>query len=187
MFVPFIMSMVITGLIWSYIYQPDFGILNVILHRLGLPTQRLLGNPRQAMWAIIIMVVWRDLGFRVTIWSAGILSISQEYLDAARIDGANWFQELFFIRLPLLKPVFMFLTVLGIIGAFQAFESVYVLTAGGPARSTEIIVWSIWNQAFSRYNMGYAAAIALMLFAIIIGFTLLQMKLIYGKKEEDHA
>lgn len=183
LFVPYIMSMVISGLIWSYIYQPDFGILNTGLRALGLPEQRFMGEPRMAMWAVIIMVIWRDLGYRITIWSAGILSISKDYTEAARIDGANWLQEVLFIKLPLLRPVAMFLTVLGIIGSFQAFESVYVLTSGGPARATEVVVYFIWREAFSRNNMGYASAMAWLLFVILISFTMLQMKFLYREEE----
>ena len=183
LFVPYIMSMVISGLVWSYIYQPDFGILNTFLGALHLPEQRLLGEPKMAMWAVIIMVVWRDLGYRITIWSAGILSISRDYTEAARIDGASWMQEVLFIKLPLLRPVAMFLTVLGIIGSFQAFESVYVLTAGGPARATEVIVYNLWKEAFTKSNIGYASAMAWLLFVILISFTMLQMKLLYGEEE----
>ncbi|MCL2318722.1 MAG: sugar ABC transporter permease [Treponema sp.] len=183
LFVPYIMSMVISGLVWSYIYQPDFGILNLVLGKLHLPEQKLLGQPRVAMWAVIIMVIWRDLGYRITIWSAGILSISRDYTEAARIDGANWLQEVLLIKLPLLRPVAMFLTVLGIIGSFQAFESVYVLTSGGPARATEVIVYNLWREAFAKNNIGYASAIAWLLFVILISFTLLQMKLLYGEEE----
>jgi len=179
--------MVISGLVWSYIYQPDFGILNLILRTLHLPEQKLLGQPKMAMWAVIIMVVWRDLGYRVTIWSAGILSISKDYTDAARIDGASWLQEILFIKLPLLKPVAMFLTVLGIIGSFQAFESVYVLTSGGPARGTEVIVYNLWRMAFANNNIGYASAIAWLLFVILISFTLFQIKLLYGEEDAYHA
>lgn len=182
LFVPFVISIVISGLIWSYILNVDFGLLNEIFARLGLPQQRLLGTPRHAIWAPIIMVIWRDLGFRITIWSAGILSISRDYLEAARIDGANWFQEIIFVRLPLLRPVMAFLTVLGIIGSFQAFDAIFVLTGGGPARATEVLVFYLWRTAFRDNNIGYASAMAWLLFVMLVVFTIFQMKA-YDKKE----
>lgn len=177
LFVPYILSITISGLIFSYIFQPDFGLLNSWLSALGLPTQQWLGEPKKAMWCIIIMVIWRDLGYRITIWSAGLLSISKEYSEAAHIDGASWLQEFFYVRLPLLKPVTIFLTVLGIIGSFQAFDAVYVVTAGGPARATEVLVFYLWKTAFQKMNMGYASAMAWLLFIILIVFTIIQLKL----------
>ena len=177
LFVPFIMSIVVSGLIWSFIFQIDFGLLNSVLRVLGLPEQQLMASTRTAMWTIIIVVIWRELGYRITIWSAGILSISKELIEAARIDGANRFEEVLFIRLPLLKPVAVFLIVLGIINSFQVFDVVYVMTYGGPARSTEVAVYYLWNTAFRDYNISYSAAISWLLFAILIVFTLLQVKM----------
>ena len=176
LFVPFILSITITGLIWSFMYAPSFGMFNAILGFFGIEPQLWLAHTRTAMPSIILMVVWRDLGFRVTIWSAGLLSISPEYTEAARIDGATWLQELFLIRLPLLRPVILFLSVLGLIGAFQGFESIWVMTGGGPARMTEVLVITIWRTAFRDLNMGYASAIAWLLFFFIFILTLIQMK-----------
>lgn len=177
LFIPYILSIVITGLIWSYMYQPSFGLFNYILNALGLPSQRFTADLYQAMPSIIVMVVWRDLGYRITIWSAGLLSISKEYLEAARIDGATWWKELWYIRLPLLRPVTMFLTVLGAIGAFQAFDAVYVMTAGGPANRTKVFVYYLWETAFNKMNLGYAAAMAWLLFIILVSLTLIQLKI----------
>jgi len=177
LFVPFIMSIVISGLIWSFIFQIDFGLLNAILRLFGLPTQQFLGSTSLALWTIIIVAIWRDLGYMITIWSAGILSISKDYIEAARIDGANRFQEILYIKLPLLKPIVVFLLVLGVINSFQTFDLVFVMTAGGPARSTETVIFYLWNMAFRDFNISYAAAIAWLLFAILIVFTSIQIKL----------
>jgi len=176
LFIPYILSVTITGLIWSFMYQPSFGLFNYILNRLGLPDQRWTADLKQAMPSVIAMVVWRDLGYRITIWSAGLLSISKDYTEAARIDGASWLKELWYIRLPLLRPVTMFLTVLGLIGAFQAFESVYVMTGGGPANRTKVFVLYLWETAFGKMNMSYAAAMAWILFIILVILTLIQLK-----------
>ncbi len=177
LFVPYILSIVITGLIWSYMYQPSFGLFNTILIKLGLPEQRWTADLKQAMPSIIAMVVWRDLGYRITIWSAGLMGISKEYTEAARIDGATWLQELWHIRLPLLRPVTMFLTVLGAISAFQAFDAVYVMTAGGPANRTKVFVYYLWETAFNKMNLGYASAMAWLLFIILVTLTLVQLKI----------
>jgi len=177
LFIPFIMSIVISGLIWSFIFQVDFGLLNAILRMLGLPPQQLLGSTSLAIWTVIIVAIWRDLGYMITIWSAGILSISKDYIEAARIDGANRFQEILYIKLPLLKPIAIFLTVLGVINSFQTFDLIFVMTAGGPARSTETVIFYLWNMAFRDFNISYSAAIAWLIFAILIVFTLIQIKL----------
>ena len=184
LFIPSIISIAICGLIWSYIFQPDFGILNRILLFLHLPEQKLLGQPKYAMWAVNIMVIWRDLGYRITFWSAGILSISSEYTEAAHIDGATWFQELIYVRLPLLRPILVFLSVLGVIGSFQAFDAIYALTSGGPAGSTEVLVFYIWKVAFGQNNLGYASAIAWFMFIFLIFFTILQMRIFQSDSEE---
>ena len=182
LFIPNLLSIAICGLIWSYIYQIDFGLLNTTLRSLGLPEQQLLASTKLAMWAIIIFSVWKGLGYNITIWSAAILSISKEYIEAARIDGANMIQEILFIKLPLLRPVANFLVVLGIIGSFQVFDAVYVMTGGGPARSTEVMVSYLWKTAFRDYNISYSAVIAWLLFAVIIIFAPLQLKIF--KQEE---
>jgi multiple sugar transport system permease protein len=177
LFVPYVLSITITGLIWSYMYQPSFGLFNYLLGQFGLPQQKWTADLNQAMPSIIAMVIWRDLGYRVTLWCAGLQSVSPEYTEAARIDGATWLQELWYIRLPLLKPVTMFLTVLGLIGSFQAFDSIYVMTMGGPANRTRVLVFHLWQTAFNKMDMGYASAIAWLLFVILITLTLIQFKL----------
>lgn len=105
------------------------------------------------------------------------MGISKEYTEAAKIDGASWLQELWHVRLPLLRPVTMFLTVLGAISAFQAFDAVYVMTAGGPANRTKVFVYYLWETAFNKMNLGYAAAMAWLLFIILVMLTLFQLKI----------
>ena len=128
------------------------------------------------MMSVIIMVIWKNLGYNVTIWSAGLLSIPLEFRDAAKIDGASWFKEFWYIRFPILRPVLLFLSVLGFLGSFQGFEAIYVLTAGGPIHSTRVIVLYLWENAFQWMEMGYASSIAWVLFLILIGLTYLQFK-----------
>lgn len=181
-FIPYILSMTICAMVWSWLYSPTLGLFNYFLSLLGLPTQKFLGDPRSAMNCIVIMVIWKSLGYNVTIWSAGLLSLPTENREAARIDGANWIQELWYIRLPQLKPVTMFLTMLGFIGSFQSFDAIYMMTDGGPLRSTQVIVYYLWKTGFEDLKMGYASAMAWLLFIILIGLTVLQAKA-YGLEE----
>jgi len=180
-FIPFVLSMTIVGLIWSWLYTPSFGLLNYVLRFFGVPPQQFLGDPRIALLCVIIVVVWKGLGYSITIWCAGILGISTEYREAARVDGASWIQELLYIRLPLLKPVILFLMVMGFIGSFQSFDIIYVMTRGGPMRRTEVIVYYLWYNAFQRYEISYASAIAWLIFIILIVLSLFQFKLL-GKE-----
>jgi len=181
-FIPFIISMTIAGLLWSWLYAPTVGVFNYILTSLGLPAQAFLGDPRIAMLCIIIMAVWKGLGYNVTIWCAGILGLPKDYHDAAVIDGASFAQEFFLIRLPLLRPVLMFLTVLGFIGSFQSFDAIYVLTQGGPLNRTRVLVFYLWQNAFQQIKMGYASTIAWLLFVILILLTYVQFRG-YGRQE----
>ena len=181
-FIPFVISMTIAGLLWSWLYAPTVGFFNFVLTSVGLPALTYLGNPRLAMLCIIVMAVWKGLGYNVTIWSAGILGLPKDYHDAAVIDGATYSQELFRIRLPLLRPVLMFLTVLGFISSFQSFDAVYVLTQGGPLNRTRVLVFYLWQNAFQQIKMGYASTIAWLLFVILIVLTFLQFRG-YGKQE----
>jgi multiple sugar transport system permease protein len=181
-FIPFVISMTIAGLLWSWLYSPTVGLFNFVLAFLHLPTLTFLGDPRIAMLCIIVMAVWKGLGYNVTIWSAGILGLPKDFHDAAVIDGANFAQEFFLIRLPLLRPVLMFLTVLGFIGSFQSFDAVYVLTQGGPINRTRVLVFYLWQNAFQQIKMGYASTIAWLLFVILIVLTYLQFRG-YGRQE----
>lgn len=182
-FIPYILSMTICAMVWSWLYSPTLGLFNYVLSALGLPTQKFLGDPRTAMNCIVVMVIWKGLGYNVTIWSAGLLSLPMEHREAARIDGANWMQEFWYVRLPQLKPVMIFLTVLGFIGSFQSFDAIYMMTNGGPMRSTQVIVYYLWKTAFEDLKMGYASAIAWLLFIILISLTAIQFRL-YGRKED---
>ncbi len=181
-FLPTILSLTIAGLIFSWMYHPSFGLFNFILHAVGLRDVQWLGDPHIAMISVIIMVVWRNLGYSITVWSAGILAVPMEFRDAARIDGASWFQEFWYIRFPILRPVLLFLAVLGFLGSFQGFESIFVLTGGGPVNKTRLIVLYLYQQAFQRYEMGYASAIAWLTFLILIGLTYVQFRLM-GRQE----
>ena len=181
-FIPVIISMTVVSLVFSWIYNPSYGMLNLILSSLGLPTVLWLG-PKLAMPMVIIMSIWKNLGYYMVIYLAGLTSIPPQLYEAAELDGATKFQQFKSVTIPLLIPVTSFLSVLGIIGAFQVFDQIYVLTSGGPMYKTSIIIYYIWQNAFQLLKMGYASAIAWILFLIMFSLTLIQFKL-YGKGTE---
>jgi len=181
-FIPVIISMTVVSLIFIWIYNPSYGALNIVLNSLGLPSVMWLG-PQFAMPMVIIMSIWKSLGYYMVIYLAGLTSIPQQLYEAAELDGATKFQQFKSITIPLLVPVTLFLSVLGIIGAFQVFDQIYVLTAGGPMHKTTVVVYYIWQNAFQKFKMGYASAIAWVLFIIMFSLTVTQFKL-FGKGAE---
>ena len=128
------------------------------------------------MPAIILMSAWKGLGYNMVLYLAGLQSISRTFYEAAEIDGASSWQKFWYVTLPLLTPTTFFVTIISIIASFQVFEQAYIMTAGGPARSTVTTVYYIYANGFQRYNMGYASAIAWVLFALILAVTLIQWK-----------
>jgi multiple sugar transport system permease protein len=182
-FLPVITSMVVVALLWKWFYQPAFGLFNIILSALNLPTQKWLLDPKIAMMCIAIMSIWKGLGFGVVIMLAGLGGIPREYQEAARVDGANAWSNFFFIKLPLLRPTIVFLTVTGVIGNLQVFTPMFIMTKGGPFISTQTIVYQIYSQAFEMFNGGYASALAIILLLITLFISYIQIRLTSTKWE----
>jgi len=157
-FLPNVVSLVAVAFIWEWLFNPDSGLLNYVLKQAGLPPQLWLSDPNWAMPCIILVSVWHGLGFSVLVYLAGLQGISSSHLEAARIDGAGKWQEIRYVVWPLLLPTTMFLTIMGIIGGFQAFQSVFIMTSGGPVDSTRVIAYYLWQVGFERLEMGYASA-----------------------------
>lgn len=176
-FLPIVSSTVTISLLWTWIYYPDFGILNYLLGLLGIPAVNWLQSLSWAMPAIMIMSIWAGLGYNMVILLAGLQDIPQELYDAAKIDGASNWQSFRYVTIPLLSPVIFFVIVLSLIGSFQVFGSAYVMTQGGPMNTTLTIVYLIFNHAFRYFHMGFASALAYILAALIFGLTLAQIKL----------
>lgn len=177
-FLPVVTATVVVALVWRWFFNPDFGILNFLLYRLGVdqpPTW--LASRQWAMPAVIIVAVWKQVGYNMVIFIAGLQAIPTNLYEAAAVDGADRWQRFRHITLPLLTPTTFFVLVVSIIGSLQVFDAVLVLTDGGPANATRTIVFHIWEQAFVFLEMGYAAAVAWILFLLIFLFTLLQWKL----------
>jgi multiple sugar transport system permease protein len=170
-FVPVVAPTVAVALLWQWLYEPNFGVLNGILRYIGVHGPNWLGSTSWAMRSIIFEAVWAGLGFNILIYLAGLQGIPQEYYEAAEIDGANGLQNFFHITLPLLSPTTFFLLVTGVIGAFQVFDIPFVMTQGGPANATQMVVMYLYTNAFKIQKMGLAAAVAFMVFIVIIILT----------------
>jgi multiple sugar transport system permease protein len=176
-FLPVVTTLVAVAVVWRYVYHPRFGLLNYGLSFGGVGPIDWLGDPRWAMPAIILMAVWKNFGFNMVIFIAGIQSIPERLYEAASIDGARPWQQFRHVTLPMLAPTFVFVGVITMIGYFQLFAEPYVMTQGGPAHSTLSIVLLMYQEGFRWWNMGYAAAVAFVLFAIILALTLVAMRL----------
>ncbi len=169
-FVPVTMSFVAAGLLWSWIYNPVFGLLNAFLDSAGLSflKQRWLGDASIALYAVIAVDVWKWLGFHAVIYLAGLQALPSELYDAAEMDGAGPFRRFLHITLPLMLPVIFINTILGLSGAFvRNFDIVYVLTQGGPNHATEVVMTLMMKRAFQDGAMGYASAMGYALFLIV--------------------
>jgi multiple sugar transport system permease protein len=176
-YIPVITSWVAGALIWEWVLNPQFGILNNILAYLGINGPGWLYDEYWAMPGIVIASVWKDMGFFGLILLAGLQGINKTYYEAAEIDGANWWQKFKKITVPLLSPTIFFVIIISIINSFQLFPQVMIMTEGGPHGSTQVMVERIYRYAFEYYKMGYATSFAWILFIIIFMATFLQFKI----------
>jgi multiple sugar transport system permease protein len=174
-FIPLVTSTVATGIVFLWLLDPTFGLVNYILHLLGLPQQQFLQDPNEAIYCIVAMTVWSWLGFDVIIFLAGLQGIPADLLEASEIDGASRWRTFRSVVVPLLGPATLFLVVWSTINALQLFDEIYVTTRGGPLGSTTVIVYYLYQQAFQFFNGGYGAAIAYVLFVGILIVTLVQL------------
>jgi multiple sugar transport system permease protein len=176
-FVPVVAPTVAVALLWQFLYDTNFGVLNGMLRMIGIQGPNWLGNTTWAMRSIIFEAIWASLGFNILVFLAGLQGISQEYYEAAEIDGANGLQKFFFITMPLLSPTTFFLVVTGVIGSFQVFDIPFVMTAGGPANATQMVIMYLYYNAFTVQRMGLASAVAFIVFIVIIFLTFLNFRL----------
>lgn len=176
-FLPVISSWVAVSMIWKWLFNPEYGLINYMLSLIGIAGPAWLQDPQWAMPAIIITSVWKDIGFVMVMFLAGLQGIPDDYYEAADLDGANGWQKFFKITLPLLSPTTFFVLIISLINSFQVFDQVWIMTQGGPAGATGVLVEQIYRNAFRYYKMGYASALSWVLFGIIFLFTYIQMKL----------
>jgi multiple sugar transport system permease protein len=176
-FLPVVSSMVAIALVWSWLYKPEYGLLNYLLNKIfGITGPGWLEDEYWAMPAMVIMSVWKSLGYNMVIFLAGLQNIPESFYEVSEIDGASSIKKFFNITLPLLSPTTFFVLIITIIGSFQVFEQTYMLTKGGPANSTLTLSYYIYQNAFQYFRMGYSAAMSYVLFAIIFVITLVQFR-----------
>lgn len=180
-FLPFITPMIVIGIIWEWIFDPNIGLLNQFLH-LHI---NWLYDTNFAMPALIMVSVWKLIGYNMVIFLSALSSISQSLFEAAKIDGAGAFQTFKNVTVPLLSPTIFFVVIITAISSFQIFDLIYLMTQGGPLDSTNVIVYAIYKNAFEYFNIGKASAMAYVLFVIILLLTLIQWnirkKLVYNE------
>jgi ABC-type sugar transport system permease subunit len=168
-FFPMVLSFVVMGLIWSWMYQPDNGIINSVLRLIGLGvlTKGWLSDPKLVIWSIIFVGIWRQVGY---VMLAGLQSVNTDLVDASKVDGANAWQSFRHVIFPQLAPITVVVVVISIIDSLRAFDLVYVMTRGGPFNSSQVLATFMYNEAFWNYRMGYGASISVILFMISLLF-----------------
>jgi len=176
-FLPVVTTLVAVAVVWRYLYHPRVGLVNQLLGALGIPPIDWLGDPVWAMPALIVLAIWKGFGFNMVIFVAGLQSIPERLYEAARLDGANGWQQLRHVTLPQLAPTAFFVAVMTMIGSLQLFAEPYVMTQGGPSYATLSVVLLMFQEGFRYWNMGYAAALAFVLFAILLAGTAIQLRL----------
>ena len=184
-YLPVVTPLVIAAIIWKWVYNGDFGLLNYYLIQIGVIDEPLLwlADPNLAMPAVIITSIWKSVGFSMVVYLAGLQSIPEDFYDAAKVDGAVGWQRLKDITLPLLSSTTLFLAVVSVLGAFQVFTEIFIMTNGGPLGRTTTIVYHIYQTAFKFFDMGYASAMAFGMFAMMFAFTLVQLRVMRGEVE----
>jgi ABC-type sugar transport system permease subunit len=174
-FLPYIVSSVGATLVWKWMFDTNFGVINAFLAWFGVAPIAWLTTIRGAMPSIIIMSVWGGIGFSMVLFQAGLRSVPQELVEAARIDGATPWKAFWRITFPMLSPTTLFVVIISIINAAQVFTTVQVMTGGGPLGATNVIVFFIYQEAFQFFNLGYGSAIAIVLFVIMLALTAIML------------
>ena len=175
LFLPVVTTLVAVAVVWRYLYHPRYGLLNQLLGAVGIAPIDWLGDPAWALPALALLAVWKNFGFNMLIFLAGLQAIPERLSEAARLDGANRWQELWHVTVPMLAPTFVFVGVITTIGYLQLFAEPYVMTQGGPANSTLSVVLLMYEEGFRWWNLGYGAAVAFVLFALILTVSLVQL------------
>lgn len=175
-FFPYVTSLVAIAVVWNMLFHPTMGPINQFLKFFIENPPGWTSSSDWALTAIIIVSVWRGMGYYMILYLAGLQSVPKELYEAASIDGANKWQQFRNVTLPSLRPTTFFVSIMLVINCFKIFDLVQVMTAGGPGRATNVLVYQIYNEAFVKFNFGYASAIAMVLFVIVLGITVIQFK-----------
>ncbi|HEU4740446.1 MAG TPA: sugar ABC transporter permease [Meiothermus sp.] len=179
-FLPVITPTVASGVVWKYLFDPTQGVVNRGLAEVGLEGPSWLSDPSWALAAVVVVGVWKRVGFNMVVYLAALQGIPKTYYEAAQLDGADSWQQFRYITLPLLAPTTFFLVVTALIDAFQVFDLVYVMTSGGPLGSTDVLGYYLYRQGFRYSELGFASAVAYVMFALIFVVTVIQFRLTRG-------
>jgi multiple sugar transport system permease protein len=175
LFAPVVTTLVAVAVIWRYLFHERYGFLNYGLAQLGIPSVDWLGDPKWAMPAIILFAVWKNFGYNMIIFLAGLQNIPEDLYEAARIDGASGWQQFRYVTLPALAPVTLLVSVLTMAGYLQLFAEPYVMTQGGPNQATVSVLYFMYEEGFKWWNLGSASAVAFLLFLLMLAVTMLQV------------
>jgi len=184
LFIPLLSSIVVAAIVWRYLVYPEYGPLSKILDFLHIPSPNWFGDAKIVIFTIVAVELWRGLPFYIVTFLAGLQSVPKDMVEASYIDGANYFQSLFHVVLPSMKPVLTFCLVMATIWALQLFDSVYVLTRGGPSNASSTIVWSIYENIFFFNRVGRGATMSVLLILLIAVMTFLNLKLTRFREEQ---
>jgi ABC-type sugar transport system permease subunit len=176
-FIPYVTSPVAIGVVWRWIYNNNYGLINGILQMAGLPGQDWLGTVITVMPALIVVGIWKTSGYNMILFMSGLSSIPEQYYEAATIDGGSPWQKFRFVTLPLITPIMLFIIIISLISTFQIFGLIYVMTGGGPGFASNVIIYYLYLHAFEYMRFGYASAIVLVVFLIFGTITWMQWKL----------
>ena len=177
LFAPVVTTLVAVAVIWRYLFNTRYGLLNFALGHLGIDPIDWLGDPHWAMPAIIVFAVWKNFGYNMIILLAGLQAIPEELYEAARIDGASFTRQFFHVTLPMLSPMLVMVSILTVAGYFQLFAEPYVMTQGGPLQSTVSVLYFMYEEGFKWWNLGSASAVAFVLFLFVFGVTAVQLRM----------
>jgi multiple sugar transport system permease protein len=182
-FAPVVATLVAVALVWRYLLHTRYGLVNWALAGIGVHPIDWLGSPHWAMPAIILFAVWKNFGYNMIIFVAALQSIPADLYEAARLDGASVWQEFSRVTLPMLRPTLLLVTILTVAGYFQLFAEPYVMTEGGPLQSTMSVLYLMYDEGFKWWNLGSASAIAFLLFLMVLGITMLEVRLVSRRDE----
>lgn len=181
-FLPQVTATVAIAMVWLWIFNPQQGLLNSVLAFIGLPGQAWLVDPDWSLWSVILVGAWQGIGIKMLIYIAALQNVDESLYEAASVDGASTIRKFFAITVPMLKPATFFVLVISIIGAFQVFDQIYVLTDGGPANATTMMTYEVYRSAFQEFRMGMASAQSVVLFGFLLAMTLISRR----ATREDH-
>lgn len=180
-FIPVVTSIAVVSIVWTLLFSPNNGLIGNILKTVGVQGPNWLNDPNWAMWALIIVGVWKAMGYNMVLYIAGLKSIDRQLYEAAQIDGAGKWMQFRSITLPMLSPVTFFVMIVSIINSFQVFATIHIMTRGGPNNATNVLVYEVWQEAFQFFDIGKASALSMVLFLLVLAITIVQIRMTESK------